>query len=89
MPGSGVNKDTVSTILDSLVPYGLHEVHMSGGAWIHSEMAFRREGMGMGLGGDEDWTIWRTREDEVGAVRLILDEYAESCKEKKTTFPAA
>ncbi|KAI0828852.1 copper homeostasis CutC domain-containing protein [Trametes gibbosa] len=72
--GSGVNAHTVDLLLAELLPCGLHEVHLSGGSWVPSEMEFRREGMGMGVGGDGEWGIWRTNEEKVRAVREIVDK---------------
>ncbi|TFK56608.1 hypothetical protein OE88DRAFT_1803287 [Heliocybe sulcata] len=70
--GSGVNADTVHSILASLLPFGLAEIHMSGGGWVDSQMTFRREGMGMGVGGEKEWAVWRTSETAVRGVREIL-----------------
>ena len=72
--GSGVNPRTIGPLLQELLPCGLREVHLSGGGWIASEMEFRREGMGMGIGGDGEWGIWRTDEDRVRDVRRQVDE---------------
>ena len=72
--GSGVNPRTIGPLLQELLPCGLREVHLSGGGWIASEMEFRREGMGMGIGGDGEWGIWRTDEDRVRDVRRQVDQ---------------
>ena len=74
MPGSGINTNTVATVLESLLPRGLCEIHLSGGKWVESEMEFRRAGMGMGSGGEGDWGIWVTQEDEIRGVREAVDE---------------
>ena len=50
----------------------MEEIHLSGGGWIESEMKYRPEGMGMGVGAGE-WGIWRTREEVVREVRRIAD----------------
>ena len=83
LPGSGINADTVSTLLDGLLPYGLREIHLSAGAWLPGEATFRREGMGMGVGGDGEWGIWRASEDVVRAVRRIADDRWEVYQVKK------
>jgi copper homeostasis protein len=66
-------------VLGTLLPYGLQEIHLSGGSWIEGEMAYKREGMGMGVGKGE-WGVWRTSEQQIREVRLIADaawqEYA-------------
>ncbi|KAL7285076.1 hypothetical protein ACG7TL_000168 [Trametes sanguinea] len=79
--GSGINAQTVGPLLAELLPCGLREIHLSAGGWIPSEMEFRREGMGMGVGGEGEWSIWRTSEEKVRAVRGLVDyawsEFAE------------
>ncbi|KAH9897742.1 copper homeostasis CutC domain-containing protein [Cubamyces lactineus] len=72
--GSGVNAQTVGSLLAELLPCGLREVHLSAGGWMPSEMEFRREGMGMGVGGEGEWAIWRTSEQKVRAVRELVDK---------------
>jgi copper homeostasis protein len=73
MPGSGINAKSVAIVLESLLPRGLCEIHLSGGKWVESEMEFRRDGMGMGSGGEGDWGIWVTQEDEIRRVREVAD----------------
>jgi len=73
MPGSGINGETIEAILEALLPYGLLEVHLSGGRWIDSGMTFRRVGMGMGIGGDAEWGIWRTLVPLVVRVREVTE----------------
>lgn len=36
-------------------------------------MDFRRPGLGMGVGGDGEWGIWRTSEEHIREVRLLAD----------------
>ncbi|KAL0068635.1 hypothetical protein AAF712_004351 [Marasmius tenuissimus] len=73
LPGSGINAQTVEKVLHELTP---SEVHMSGGGWVDAEMEFKRDGMGMGVGGERDWSIWRTSEAAVRNVRNIVDGYS-------------
>ena len=73
MPGSGINNKSLSSILPSLLPLGLREIHLSGGKWTLGGMVFRRDGMGMGSGDDGEWGVWRTQESEVRKVREIAD----------------
>ncbi|KAG5647745.1 hypothetical protein DXG03_008468 [Asterophora parasitica] len=73
LPGSGINPETVGPILDALLPLGLREIHLSGGGWIQGDMAFKREGMGMGVGGDGEWGVWTTDGVKVREVREIAD----------------
>jgi len=74
MPGSGLNATTLPPILRALIPLGVREVHLSGGGW-HSGGAtgFRREGMGMGGGGEHEWSVWETSEENVRAARDVCD----------------
>ncbi|KAL0572919.1 hypothetical protein V5O48_009032 [Marasmius crinis-equi] len=71
LPGSGINARTAERVVRELAP---SEVHLSGGGWIEGEMLFRREGMGMGVSGDNDWRIWRTSETAVREIRSIVDK---------------
>ena len=59
--------------MNELLPCGLREVHLSGGGWTPSNTEFRRKGMGMGVGEDGEWAVWRTSEDNVRAVREAVD----------------
>ena len=85
--GSGVNGRTIGPLLEELLPCGLCEVHLSGGGWVASEMEFRRPEMGMGVGGDGEWGIWRTSEERVREVRRIVDatweRFVEKTKDEK------
>ncbi|KAG5342036.1 hypothetical protein C0989_005716 [Termitomyces sp. Mn162] len=78
LPGSGVNPTTITPILDALLPLGLQEIHLSGSHWIDGGMSFRREGMGMGAGGEGEWGIWMVDREKVSEVREIADKYWES-----------
>ncbi|PCH34243.1 hypothetical protein WOLCODRAFT_135585 [Wolfiporia cocos MD-104 SS10] len=73
--GSGVNATTVHPLLNTLVPLGLGEIHLSGATWISGAMKYRKEGMDMGAGGDGEWGIWRTSRERVREVRRITDEF--------------
>ena len=73
MPGSGVRADTARVLLEPLVKYGLQEVHMSGGSWVPGEMVYRREGLGMGVGGPSEWGIFRTNKKEIEGVKDLID----------------
>ncbi|TFK77403.1 copper homeostasis protein cutC [Pluteus cervinus] len=77
LPGSGINPETIRPILDALLPCGLQEIHLSGGAWEDGGMKYRPEGMGMGVGGQGEWGIWKTDENKIRRVRAIADEIYE------------
>lgn len=83
MPGSGVNSKTIRSLLEALLPYGLKEVHLSGGRWIEGNMMHRRPDMGMGVGEEVGWSIWRTDEEEIRRVRRISDEVWREARNKK------
>ncbi|KAH9947109.1 copper homeostasis CutC domain-containing protein [Amylocystis lapponica] len=68
LPGSGINASTVRPLVDTLLPF-VREIHLSAGRWDDSEMVYRPEGMGMGVGGAGEWGVWRTNEETVQAVR--------------------
>ncbi|KAF5312449.1 hypothetical protein D9619_002626 [Psilocybe cf. subviscida] len=74
MPGSGVNSESLPNLLQNLLPRGLKEIHLSGGTWLPSQMSLRVNGMGMG-DLDNEWSIWRTVEEEVRKVREIADSH--------------
>jgi len=75
MPGSGINSETITPLLQALIPLGLREVHLSGGSWSDTQMVFKRPGMGMGVDEDpkKEWGVWFTREGEVRKVREVTD----------------
>lgn len=78
LPGSGINSSTVGALCQALLPHGLREVHMSGGHWVDGASIWRRDGMGMGVGGAGEWGIWRTRVSAVRAVKEIIDSFEHS-----------
>jgi len=73
LPGSGINASTVHLILEALLPLGLREIHLSAGEWLPSGMIYQPTGMGMGVGGEGEWGIWRTSPERVKEVRRIVD----------------
>lgn len=77
LPGSGINPKTIGIILDALLPLGLQEVHLSAGSWVPSNMVYRPDGMGMGVGGEGEWGVWRTKEEIVREVRQAVDDAVE------------
>ncbi|KAJ3892881.1 copper homeostasis CutC domain-containing protein [Lentinula edodes] len=76
MPGSGISPDTIGHVLDILLPLGLSEIHLSAGNWMEGGMTFRREEMGMGVGGKGDWGSWKTDERIVGEVIALSNSRA-------------
>ncbi|EAU92567.2 copper homeostasis protein cutC [Coprinopsis cinerea okayama7 len=73
MPGSGINHKTVGEVVQQLLPKGLREIHLSGGHWVGSTMQFRKDGMGMAISPEYEWSIWQTREKEIKKVRYAAD----------------
>ncbi|KAF8665333.1 hypothetical protein AX16_000352 [Volvariella volvacea WC 439] len=86
LPGSGVNPATIRSILSTLLPYGLREIHLSGGHWIDNGVVYRPEGMEMGVGKGE-WAIWRTSEDKIRQVRRVVDEMWTGFEERRLQQP--
>ncbi|KIK70665.1 hypothetical protein GYMLUDRAFT_286672 [Collybiopsis luxurians FD-317 M1] len=78
MPGSGINPSTIGRILDRLMSTNLTEIHLSAGGWVEGGMNFRREGMGMGVGGNGEWGIWRTDMEIVKQVKAQLQRASPS-----------
>lgn len=74
MPGSGVNPSTVHTIVQHDWWKSCGEIHLSGGSWVDSSASFRKENMGMGAGGINDWRIWRSERNAVAQVRKAVEE---------------
>ena len=74
LPGSGINPVTVGSLVQELLPWGLNEIHLSAGGWVPGAMEYRPGGMGMGVGGEGEWGIWRTSEEIVRQVRTIVDD---------------
>lgn len=83
LPGSGINAKTLPEILERLLPQGLREIHLSAGRWVANGMVFKRPNMGMGLGGESDWGIWRTQRDMVKDVRRVVDIKVEEHMRRK------
>jgi copper homeostasis protein len=77
LPGSGINSSTIGALCQVLLPYGLREVHMSGGCWTDGASIWRRDGMGMGIGGAGEWGIWRTSASAIRAVKDVIDSFDE------------
>ena len=77
MPGSGIRADTAKDLLEPLIKYGLQDVHMSGGIWVPGEMVYRREGLGMGVGGSSEWGVFRTNKEEIEGVKDLIDGWNE------------
>ncbi|KAG1813341.1 copper homeostasis protein CutC [Suillus subaureus] len=78
LPGSGINSYTVGALCQALLSHGLREVHMSGGCWIDGASIWRRDGMGMGIGGANEWGIWRTSASAIRAVKDVIDSFKEA-----------
>ncbi|KAJ7293005.1 copper homeostasis CutC domain-containing protein [Mycena rebaudengoi] len=72
LPGSGINSESVGPLLDTLLPHGLLEIHLSGGGWVESGMLYRRDGLGMGVK-EGEWGVWVTSEVKVREVRRFAD----------------
>ncbi|KDQ12870.1 hypothetical protein BOTBODRAFT_161080 [Botryobasidium botryosum FD-172 SS1] len=69
LPGSGIKHSTVATLIKTVWPVGVREIHMSGGEWVEGDMEWRPEGMGMGVGGRGEWGVWKTSQESVTWAR--------------------
>jgi copper homeostasis protein len=82
MPGSGINPETVAEILRALLPYGLQEIHLSGGGWHDGASQHRPDGFGMGTGHlATEWALWKTDASIVQRVREIADKVSREYKD--------
>ncbi|KAI0253268.1 copper homeostasis CutC domain-containing protein [Lactifluus subvellereus] len=78
LPGAGINPGTICHVLDHLLPYGLKEIHLSGGRWVDGGMVHRPDGMGMGTSAEGQWGVWQTDSNAIREVRRIADDSASS-----------
>ena len=77
LPGAGINPRTVRDVLNHLLPYGLKEIHLSGGRWVDGQMVHRRAGMGMGASVEREWSVWLTDGDVIQEVRNTTNNLAD------------
>jgi copper homeostasis protein len=73
LPGAGINPGTVHHVLENLLPYGLKEIHLSGGKWVEGQMAHRPVGMDMSASEENEWKVWLTDGDTIREVRSVAD----------------
>jgi copper homeostasis protein len=73
MPGSGISPTSVGLLLADLLPFGLSEVHMSGGEWVSGTAEWKKAGMGMGVTEERAWDIWKSSSEKISGVRRVLD----------------
>jgi copper homeostasis protein len=71
LPGAGINPGTIRHVLDSLLPYGSKEVHLSGGKWVDGRMVHRLVGMGMGASEENEWKVWMTDRDTIRKMTRV------------------
>lgn len=68
--GAGVNAGVIRHFRDAYP--AARAFHMSGKVELESAMAFRREGVPMGLPGLDEWHIQQTDTEKVAAARAVL-----------------
>ena len=68
--GAGVSADVIRTLQPAT---GANAFHLSAKRTEDSRMAFRREGVPMGLPGISEFEVWRCDEDAVRRARQALD----------------
>ncbi len=70
MAGSGVDAE----VIEELQPYtGARAFHMSGKRETESMMAYRKEGVSMGISSVSEFEIIRTDEEKIRSARNVLD----------------
>lgn len=70
LAGAGVG---AAVIPDLAARAGVRQFHLSAKTTLQSAMAFRREGVPMGLPGFSEYEKWQTDEAKVRSARLALD----------------
>ena len=76
MPGSGVNAGYLPGLIQSV---GAQAYHLSAKKTVDSAMAFRREGVPMGLPMMSEFALYRTDEEQVRRARMAADAALDSC----------
>ena len=71
--GAGVNAAVIARFREEIP--GARAFHMSGKTEVESGMAFRREGVPMGLPGLDEWHIQQTDPEAVRAARAALTRF--------------
>ncbi|SHO49227.1 copper homeostasis protein CutC [Anaerocolumna xylanovorans] len=69
--GGGVNAGVIPMVYQSS---GVTAYHMSGKAALDSAMRYRKEEVNMGLPSLSEYTIYRTREENIRQARQVLEE---------------
>lgn len=69
--GAGINASVITTF-KARFPHA-SAFHMSGKVDMESGMAFRREGVPMGIPGFDEWHIQQTDEGKIRAARIAVD----------------
>lgn len=69
--GGGVNAEVIREVQ----PYTqAHAFHMSGKKRFDSPMAYRKEGVSMGIPSFSEFEIFRTEEEKIRQAKIVLDE---------------
>lgn len=74
MPGSGVNEDNVSLILEAC---GATEIHLTAGSWLTSAMEFHHPRTRLSNPAEDDFRVYETNPVRVRAIRTLLDTYSQ------------
>lgn len=67
--GSGVDADMISTVYGET---GATAYHMSGKEVLDSDMIYRKSNIYMGLDGMSEYSIWRTKKENIEAAVSVL-----------------
>ena len=68
--GSGVSADVIAKVYEET---GAKAYHMSGKEVLDSEMIYRKDNVYMGLDGLSEYSIWRTKKENIEAAVSILE----------------
>ncbi|MDF2870451.1 MAG: copper homeostasis protein CutC [Anaerocolumna sp.] len=68
--GGGVTAEVIPTLYRVS---GVKGYHMSGKAVLDSAMSYRKEEVNMGLPSLSEYTVYRTREEEIRKARQVLE----------------
>lgn len=68
--GAGVNAQVIGKIMDEM---DARCFHLSGKVTLNSAMAYRKEGVSMGLPSLSEFEIWQTKEENIAHARDVLE----------------
>ncbi len=68
LAASGISAEAIK----KLIPYtGIMSYHMSGKIVLNSQMEYRKEGVSIGMPGEDEYVIWQTAKEKIAEARGI------------------